>query len=358
MAADLLGRRTYLHFFKPEADKSYAHRTAHSYYHHGLKPMAGGYDPFGPISGTLFVNSLGFRDVSCVEVPPKSKQPRILLIGDSFTEGISVPFTETFAGILQAHGKKVGVDVQNAGVSSYFPSLAWSKLRYLHDVQKLKFESLVVFIDISDVRDELFHQLQPDGSCQRVESGPFEGDIQAQFLRRAKNREIKRWLEANIENNFILLGALVRNLWLVLDGDGKLTNSSEAEIISAELLEWPNHPQRHRELVDLGQDKAQQALDAILDFCRLHRIKMTLVAYPWPAQIRLAGKDHAAKEIWKTWAQQRQVPYVSLFEVFENAGLPEEVCQKFFIPGDCHWNAAGHRLVADFLLQEWPVYAP
>lgn len=85
---------------------------------------------------------------------------------------------------------------------------------------------------------------------------------------------------------------------------------------------------------------------------------MTLVAYPWPAQIGLSGKDHPAKEIWKSWAQDRQVPYLSLFELFENAGRPEEVCSKLYIPGDCHWNLAGHRLVGDFLLREWPVYAP
>jgi oligoribonuclease NrnB/cAMP/cGMP phosphodiesterase (DHH superfamily) len=33
--------------------------------------------------------------------------------------------------------------------------------------------------------------------------------------------------------------------------------------------------------------------------------------------------------------------------------LPERVVADYFIPGDNHWNAAGHRLVADVLFQRW-----
>lgn len=358
LGLDFLVRRSYLLLFKPLEDKSSPHRIAHDYYHHGFKPLTGGADHYGPLTGTVYVNSLGMRDAACSQVPPQAAIPRILLIGDSFTEGISVPHEKTFAGILQAWAQDQGVDVQNAGVSSYCPATESAKIRYLHEHDQVRFESLVLFVDISDVRDELFYERREDGSCIRLPAGPFQDRLAEGYFRYQKNREIKKWVEKNIENNFVLLGAIARNLWLFADAQLKLTDSPEAEKISSDLLEWPEFSDRHPELVAAGQARALASLDSIHKFCSERGIPMTLVAYPWPAQILQKDPQSSAKKIWKEWAQAKGVAYLSLFETFEDLGEPSKVVRQYYLQDDCHWNEAGHAEVAKVLIENWSKIRP
>src|SRR5579871_2875421 len=72
---------------------------------HGLAPKFDGYDVWGEARYRLITNSLGFKDSSTRDVPLKASGRRILIIGDSFAEGIGLPFDRTFAGLLQAAGQ-------------------------------------------------------------------------------------------------------------------------------------------------------------------------------------------------------------------------------------------------------------
>lgn len=83
-----------------------------------------------------------------------SPQRRVLLIGDSFTEGVGFEFSETFAGIAAESFAGRGVEVFNAAVVSYSPAIYYSKVRYLIEEVGLDLDAVVVFIDISDIADE------------------------------------------------------------------------------------------------------------------------------------------------------------------------------------------------------------
>ncbi|MDH8404796.1 hypothetical protein QIG58_28150, partial [Klebsiella pneumoniae] len=61
-------------------------------YHHSLIANFDGYDYWGNNRYRLFTNSLGFKDAAVREIAKVSPNRRILLIGDSFTEGIGLPF--------------------------------------------------------------------------------------------------------------------------------------------------------------------------------------------------------------------------------------------------------------------------
>jgi hypothetical protein len=45
----------------------------------------------------VFTDSLGFKDASRRAVPDRR---RILFIGDSFTEGVGLPYEQTFVGLF------------------------------------------------------------------------------------------------------------------------------------------------------------------------------------------------------------------------------------------------------------------
>ena len=55
----------------------------------------------------------------------------MLLLGDSFTEGLGLPFEESFAGRLAARLAERDVEVLNAGVVSYSPSIHHRKTQHL-----------------------------------------------------------------------------------------------------------------------------------------------------------------------------------------------------------------------------------
>ena len=80
-------------------------RIYHPVYDHGLSANFDGYDVWGEARYPLITDSLGFKDGSTREVQLKSTSRRILLIGDSFTEGIGQPFENTFAGLVESRRK-------------------------------------------------------------------------------------------------------------------------------------------------------------------------------------------------------------------------------------------------------------
>ena len=75
-------------------------------------------------------------------------------MGDSFTEGGLLDYTDTFVGRIDSDLGEKKIEVLNAGVSSYSPIIYWRKIKYLIEDMKLKFDEVVVFIDISDPYDE------------------------------------------------------------------------------------------------------------------------------------------------------------------------------------------------------------
>jgi hypothetical protein len=96
-------------------------------------------------------------------VPLKSDKPRIVFLGDSFTEGLGVPWGETFVGRIAEALEPKGIEVLNAATASYSPLLYYDKMKYWIE-QGLVFDELVVFVDISDVRDELAYKDFAPGS--------------------------------------------------------------------------------------------------------------------------------------------------------------------------------------------------
>src|SRR5690242_16078167 len=96
-------------------------RIASDQFDHGLVADFDGYARFGEYRYKFLTNSLGFRDGSRRKVPARADTYRLLLIGDSFTEGMAVDFDDSFAGQLYQAGKRRSppIDVLNAAVASY-----------------------------------------------------------------------------------------------------------------------------------------------------------------------------------------------------------------------------------------------
>src|SRR5439155_23291995 len=137
-----------LRFRRPGEHRSL---TADAVLHHRLKPNLR-----TRVAGTEFnTNALGLRDREIVRPKPPSVF-RVLLQGDSFTEGGGLPVEMTVAkrveAALNGHGCRTTVEVVNAGVASYSPILEYLQLK--HVSLALQPDLVVLNFDMTDVHDD------------------------------------------------------------------------------------------------------------------------------------------------------------------------------------------------------------
>src|SRR6266404_3193594 len=166
-------------------------RIANAIYDHGFAANFDGYDFWGELRYRLITDNLGLRDASARNVPLKSASRRILLIGDSFAEGIGMSFEDSFAGMLYRAGQERSEKIEflNAGVASYSPSIYYKKIKYLLE-SGLQFDEVVLFSDTSDVTDEATsyfcidddpkyqsHCTASEGAAQPAETAPKQSNF-------------------------------------------------------------------------------------------------------------------------------------------------------------------------------------
>jgi hypothetical protein len=355
LALDFSVRQVYLRLrSQPVALGPKFPREKHPFYHHGLKPNASGFDTYGSLQTPYFSNSLGMRDVSKREIPPNGSDPRILLIGDSFTEGIGIPWAETFAGILAETMQSQSAEVLNSGVASYCPAIELARLRWLMERQGLQVQRVVLFLDIADLRDELSYETAPDGSIHDKGGTPLSlahPTSDAGLEKMKKWNQIILWLHDHVEENFVLLGAVVRNLRLTWEKHGSQGGVRASDLKGDWGGEWPDYRGPMEPAVEAGLRGAKQSMDQLKEFLDARKVPLTLIIYPWPQQIRAGTRPSRMESEWQTWAAQRAVPVINLFPLFlDTENSREEIIRKYYIPGDFHWNAQGHAHVAQFLL--------
>jgi SGNH hydrolase-like domain, acetyltransferase AlgX len=130
---------------------SHRYLTADPVLHHRGRPAVSTI-----VAGTPFsTNSLGLRDREYASPKPAGTF-RILMLGDSYTEGGGLLLEQTIAkrseAALNARGCGA-VDVVNAGTASYSPILEYLRLQRLGPV--LQPDLVVLNFDMTDVHDDI-----------------------------------------------------------------------------------------------------------------------------------------------------------------------------------------------------------
>ncbi len=312
-------------------------------YDHGLAPKFDGYDVWGEARYRLITNSLGFKDASTRDVPLEPAGRRILLIGDSFAEGIGLPFERTFAGLLEQAGqaRPDKVEFLDAGVASYSPSIYYKKIKYLLD-QGLKFDEVVLLSDSSDVEDEAtsYFCIDDDPNYHKFCNTP-PGVIPQPAIKRdffidhfvVTNRvrvTIKRWIQTRLGNKRAAIeGDHNRIGWTTKNPD----------------------PARYRPLgVDGGIARSLQNMGKLSDLLAAHGIPLTIVVYPWAQQIAQGDRDSRQVKLWQEFCPGRCKAFIDLFPVFfAAADRDRDWYEHLYILGDDHFSAAGNRMLFEEL---------
>jgi hypothetical protein len=324
-------------------------RIANPIYDHGLAANFDGHDVWGEMRYRLITNSLGFRDGSVREVPLKSDSRRILLIGDSFTEGIGMSFEDSFAGQLYHAGQQRGEKIEflNAGVVSYSPSIYYKKLKYLIE-SGLQFDEVVLFSDPSDVTDEATsyfcidddpkyraHCTAAEGSMQPAVAPPKKLDF---FTDRfVTTNRLRIFIKHSMQSSLASLAFL---------GNGRRSvNIDHARI--GWVIPGLDVGSSYQPLgVEGGIARSLQNMQALSELLTARNIPLTIVVYPWAAQIAQGDRDSRQVSLWRDFCPGRCKAFINLFPVFfAAADADKDWYEHLYIVGDDHYSAAGNGFV-------------
>lgn len=319
--------------------------TPDAFYHHDLPKNYVGTRDWGGGEYELATNSLGFKDRAVREIARNADSRRVLIIGDSFTEGVGFPFELTFPGLFASRVASQGVEVLNAGVVSYSPKLYYLKTKYLLKNAHLDFDDLIVFLDISDIQDEIAYE-------------PFVPTEHFGVSRFYLVHRLQSFLKQNSLTYYYYWskrygGQIGKNPVLGRDEDFLINEQEMSDQWYIETSLWTLDDRVYGKWGAQGVRSATDYLDRLHRLCRENMIRMTLAVYPWPRQIQYKDLVSRQVRIWKSFCRERQIPFLDLFPLFINRTPPEEVLAKNFIEGDVHWNQNGHQIVAEALYAFW-----
>jgi hypothetical protein len=324
--------------FRPEFYRQQSvFRVKSDIFHHGFQPnVSVDLEYWGPLKSSYRINSLGLRDRAVRDVPLTSAKPRLLLIGDSFTEGIGVEYEKTFAGILADALAPRGIEVLNAGAASYTPFIYYRRIKHLIEEVGLRVDHVVVLIDIGDIQDEVTYK---DDAAGNVVFRP------------------QRWKEENEANWYFgkprALACLPLHNFL---RKNTLVSSTLYEGVLAVLTRgpqraaaWTLDPAIFKQYGHEGLKKAQENMDRLGNLLQRHGVRLTVAVYPWKEQIRARDVESKQVVVWRGWAARQGAGFVDCFPAFME-GPADEMIRREFIPGDIHWNGIGHQRIARALL--------
>ena len=133
-------------FLIPDSFNSF--RTKHYYYHHGLLPNQETMAAWGALVYPMHTNSLGLIDSTVYRVNRETGNHRILILGDSHSEGVGVPYLKTFAGRLAKSLKPHGIEVINGSAVSYSQKIEYLKAEYLIEKKGLEVDEIIVMMGL------------------------------------------------------------------------------------------------------------------------------------------------------------------------------------------------------------------
>ena len=323
-------------------------RIPSNIYHHDLLPNIDVIEPWGfSMSKRLITNSLGFRDFTNKQIKKIPTKERLLLIGDSAIEGAGYDYEYTLGGMLQNHLTDK-YEVLNSAVGSYSPSIYYKKINHFIN-QGYQFNKAIIFLDPSDIIDELFIKWDNDNIVVN------QDDI--------KNEKFSDFLV----NNFIIFRTFLRisdatenlkNFLKLRYKASKKYKKSFFDTTSEDTLFYRmTHVDRSAWTFDNqifknyneGLAKSENYLDKLVKILRENNVEINFVLYPHPSQIYY--KDLYHYPFWKAWAEKNNLNLISLYSDF-NGKDKRKIILDTFIYGDLHWNKNGTKIVFESLINK------
>lgn len=380
-----------------------AFRIPHDIYHHTLKPNYNGIGFWGPGNyrgyGTYHVctNGSGFKD-RCENVGVVEKTFDIGFIGDSFTEGVGMPFEDSYVGMVA--NKYPDLKIANLGVVSYAPSIYLAKLKEFYK-QGYSFKNVIVFIDIGDVQDEALtyevingkvlsrHEQIPDEFIPKLRRYasrffPMTGFIWNKIKEFAATQTVTPLENKKDINQFMVTNAPSQSIQNEELSSRKVETATittpppPSQIATVNTPAMPNAPKEEVSIYERGYTrsawtfnpntpgygpdgiqgtikKMTSSMEALYELTRANGSILSVGVYPWPGQIKYDAEESLQVQVWKNFCISRCKHFYNAFPALfnEKAKIGEDALLfKYYMAGDMHFNALGNRVIADTLINE------
>jgi hypothetical protein len=316
-----------------------------------FKPNCTSAMPWGATPFQFVTNSLGLRDEKTRQVPLTDERPRLLILGNSFTQSTG-PWSESYVGRIAAHFPQY--DVLNAGVMGYSPSTYVVKTRMLL-AQGLEVDEVIVFIGVADVHGEaaIYHDADGGVVTNNV-SPPKMNPFLAWYNRRYMH----------YANHFMLTRSMVEFFERMLVEHGYYFTGAtrpDLPIFDNEPHAWTYRAVDPDYWAPLGLEggiaKAKAKMDLLQEELARRGVPLSVVVYPYAPQILHDNVDSRQVHLWRQWCIGKCKRFITTFPEFlavkDSCPKLQPGCWylKLFTFGDMHYNAAGNALVADAVIK-------
>ena len=313
-------------------------------YHHDIMPNIDVIEPWQKFNKKLITNSIGFRDFSKKNILKKNKdKKRILLIGDSFIEGAGYDYEFTIGGLIQ---NKLGenFEVLNSAVGSYSPGIYYLKTKYYLE-QGYSFDYALIFLDVSDIFDELFLKYSSDNS--RITNHDTKKPIHKRSFYKVgdfltSNTVLFKFLlyvsdQTEILKNYVKLKYKASKRFDKSFFDTTKEDTLFFRMLTIDRGYWTFDEETFLEIND-GLKKSDFFLKKLNNLLEKNNVKSYLIVYPWPTQIFYGDTKHQI--YWENFSRENNINFINLYDQFESENKRKFILDNFIF-GDIHWNKEG-----------------
>ena len=315
-------------------------RIDHPVYHHGFRENVI-YNKSKGFNGifSLCTDNHGFK-YHCNK--SRGKKFDFAFIGDSFVEGVGLPYEDTFVGIFEKNSKK---SVANLGVTSYGTNIYLSKINFLLN-NNYHFDHVVVFIDVSDLYDDnTFYLLNDDLSV---------------WEKNAKEKNLKR-------RKFLRYNFPLTNYYMYVIKMNNRINKEVPPLKSLEPIytskanlkaEWTYNLQDningYADPIHKTKKEMINNIEKLYTLLKKNNIKMSLAVYPWPQTLKNDTVNSEHVKMWEEFCFDKCEKFINFFPFFFNEKKKSShlnVVKKFYFWNDVHFNKKGNGILAKKLIE-------
>jgi hypothetical protein len=345
--------------------------------HHRFIPASRGRHCTNEFEVSYTINALGLRDR---EVPLRKPAgtKRILMLGDSFTEGDGVEQEQTFSSRIQVLLDQDGLggrwQVLNAGVGSYSPLLEYLYLK--NGGLALQPDLVILNFDLSDVYDDIQYSRQ---AAIDVEGNPVAVRAPASAFTKSRRwraelsepesgpvsrpAEILIGAKDFVKEHFRLYGFVRNRIGTYVQVAKQADASGDIRLDKFAMLRpWYEPTGDHDWSLSL------RYLTMIRGLLAARGIDLWVTVYPYGLQVSPrewgAGRRSRGFEVGRIYTTAPQdylerfcrrnlIPVVNLCEPFRAAA---RTTYPLYYDLDGHWRPAGHQLVANVLYRSLAPY--
>ncbi len=336
-------------------------RIFHSQLHHFFKPSTSCRFKTPEWDMQYKINSWGLRDKE-YEIDKPVNTYRILVTGDSFTEGFGVKDEHIFVNLLEDYLNRTfdhNFEVINAGVSSWS---ATPEYLYLKNYGVKYSPNLVVVVTtISDFSDEFFYEraMTKDSVGERISFQPEIVATPSSVIREA-NESLWERFKRPLRENLKMYRFLSLNIRTLLGLYNPAAGIHPADIANVEADQMAVSRLEDVKGYSLALTKLEQRLKQIANFSAVNNTEFLLVLLPHPHMVN--GREWAQGRKYFSfkpgvvysrrgfddlteWAHGENIAIFDLIPPLQIAAIAD----RLYFNQDGHLNPRGHAVVGKAL---------